>query len=200
MIKVNPIRLRGNWTAGFALDVHTIKSIPVGYDEYGHRVFDTQRSPIGELLYRLKYQADQSALPAIVEVASHFLKTRLSWNIDGSLNGIVPVPPSTPRNFQPVIAIAKGIGAQMNIQLYQNALKKIKATPALKNVFDYQKRLEVLNNVFAVNEQLQQKNVVLFDDLYRSGATLQVITRVLYEQGKVNNVYVLTLTKTRSKT
>ena len=41
------------------------------------------------------------------------------------------------------------------------------------------------------------KDVLLFDDLYRSGTTLKEITHMLYEQGKVKSVYIVTMTKTR---
>jgi predicted amidophosphoribosyltransferase len=79
-------------------------------------------------------------------------------------------------------------------------LIKVKETPELKNVYDYQKRLELLKDAFAAkNLLLKGKNVLLFDDLYRSGATLNAITRVLSEKGMVSKVYVLALTKTRSK-
>ena len=42
------------------------------------------------------------------------------------------------------------------------------------------------------------KNVLLFDDLFRSGATMNAITDVLLNQGQVTSVSVLTITKTRS--
>ena len=42
------------------------------------------------------------------------------------------------------------------------------------------------------------RNVLLFDDLYSTGSTLEVITRKLKEN-RVKNVYVLTLTKTRTR-
>jgi len=41
------------------------------------------------------------------------------------------------------------------------------------------------------------KAVLLFDDLFRSGATLNAVTRVLYEQGQCSDVYALALTRTR---
>ena len=44
MVTINPIELSGNWTQGYALDIHTINSTFIGYDEYGHEVFDTRRS------------------------------------------------------------------------------------------------------------------------------------------------------------
>ena len=39
-----PIRIFGNWKEGFAFDLHTISSVYLGDNEYGHPVFDTKRS------------------------------------------------------------------------------------------------------------------------------------------------------------
>ncbi len=33
MVTINPIKLSGNWTEGYALDIHTIDSTFIGYDE-----------------------------------------------------------------------------------------------------------------------------------------------------------------------
>lgn len=41
------------------------------------------------------------------------------------------------------------------------------------------------------------KKVLLIDDLFRSGSTLNEIASVLYKDAGVQNVYVVTLTKTR---
>jgi hypothetical protein len=67
--KINPKPLRGVWTAGYALDFHTTRSVFAGHDEFGHRVFDTLRPPMGELLYRLKYGMDRSVVPEIARTA-----------------------------------------------------------------------------------------------------------------------------------
>jgi len=45
---------------------------------------------------------------------------------------------------------------------------------------------------------LSNQNILLVDDLYRSGSTLQVATELLYNNCNVKDVYVLTMTKTRS--
>jgi competence protein ComFC len=71
--KINPKTLRGPWAAGFALDVHTTGSTFLGHNAYGHPVFDTGRSPIGELVYRLKYRGDKDALREIVDTVAGFL-------------------------------------------------------------------------------------------------------------------------------
>lgn len=34
------------WKAGYAYSVHTIYSVYVGEDEYGHSMYDTKRTPM----------------------------------------------------------------------------------------------------------------------------------------------------------
>ena len=61
-VEIKPRTLRGPWNVGFALHIHTVSSTFLGQDSYGHNRFDTTRSPIGELLYQLKYKNDQTAI------------------------------------------------------------------------------------------------------------------------------------------
>lgn len=198
MVIINPIELSGNWTQGYALDIHTIDSTFIGYDEYGHEVFDTRRSEIGELLYRLKYKSDKTTLDEIIDTVANFLENR--WKIVDAVAAIIPVPPSKNRAFQPVLEITKSLSLRLKIPFHDDVLVKTKETPELKDVYEYEKRMELLKNAFDVgNNVLNGESILLLDDLYRSGATLNAITEILYKQGNVRNVYVLTLTKTRSK-
>ncbi|MDQ2088024.1 hypothetical protein RBH29_16465 [Herbivorax sp. ANBcel31] len=48
-----PIKIFGNWKDGYAIDLHSISSEYVGDNEYGYSTFDTTRSILGELLYKL---------------------------------------------------------------------------------------------------------------------------------------------------
>ena len=64
----------------------------------------------------------------------------------------------------------------------------------LKTMFKLRKSLE-----FSKDIDLSGKNVLLLDDLYRSGVTLETITDILYKKAGVKDVYVLTMTKSRSK-
>ena len=195
-VKINPKTLRGPWASGFALDVHTTGSTFLGHNEYGHPVFDTGRSPIGELLYRLKYRGDKAALAEIVETASEFLST--TWKLKTDL--LVPVPPSnTSRRNQPVIEVAAGLSERCGIPLCEACIKKVKSTAQLKDVFELAKRTEILHDAFAVDAtKTAGKTIVLFDDLFRSGATAGTISRLLASEGGAKAVYLLTLTRTRS--
>ena len=198
MAKINPQRISGNWTEGFVLDVHTLSSTFLGYDEFGHERFDTKRSELGELLFRLKSRADESALDDILQTVVEYLTK--SWQIVASLDLIIPMPPSNiSRPSQPVMKLARGVSSRTGVPISQDALVKIKETPQLKNVYDYHERTELLKDAFRAERSLVQgKSLLLLDDLYRSGATMNEASRVLRETGNAKMVYVLALTKTRS--
>ena len=184
--------LDGNWKAGWALDLHT-KSSTLLKD--GH--FDTTYTQIGEALNRLKYRNDYSQIDYLADAVISFLKTR---KVTPYLDVIIPVPPSKQREIQPVTAIAKKVAKALNIPIDTTFVIKTKDTSELKSIEDPSERKEILSNAFSVKD-LKYKNakVLLFDDLFRSGSTLQEITKVLYNNAKVGNVYVVTLTKTRTK-
>lgn len=199
MIIINPRKVFGNWFEGYTLDLHTISSTFLGYDEFGHEVFDTKRSDLGELLYKLKYKQNKNVLVDIIEVSVNFLIN--DWRINDIIDGIIPMPPSrTHRKLQPVIEISRGISVGLKIPLFENILRKDRERPELKKVFDYHERLEILKDNFIINDGpalIKGKQVLLFDDLFRSGATLNAVTEVIYREGKAQKVYVLALTRTR---
>ena len=187
------IDLEGNWKAGWAIELHTISSTLLDNGK-----FYTEYTETGEALKKLKYYNDSLQIPILAEKAVSFLKTRL---VKPYLNVILPVPPSNiDRTIQPVFEIAKKIGDSLKILVDFDYLKKTKETEQLKDISDPHDREKLLNDVFDIKDlRYKNKKVLLFDDLYRSGATLREITRILYEKGRVQNVYILTLTKTRIK-
>ncbi len=195
MVTINPMRVPGSWRQGYVLDYHTLGSDFLGYNEYGHPMFDTKRSEVGELLYNLKYRGNRSVLDTIADTAVGFLQT---WN--PKVDIIVPVPPTrTNRPYQPVTEIATALGARLNVLVRAGYVIKTKVTPELESVYDYNARLALLENAFSIQDQsLKGKSILLFDDLYRSGATLTAITNLLYSEAKVVDVHVFALTRTRS--
>ena len=175
--------LYGNWKGGWALDQHM--------DQW------PGRTTIGEMLYQLKYNKDKNKIEPLAEEICKFMKTRLvtKW-----LSTIIPVPPSdTEREFQPVIEVAKSIGKKLKIDVCNDCVLKTKKTSFLKNMTMEEKE-KLLNGIFEVKSNLiKNKKVLLFDDIFQTGSTLKEITKVLYSKGQVGNVYVLTVTKTTTK-
>jgi competence protein ComFC len=193
ILQTNPIRLKGPWVDGYALDEHTISSRFVGFDDVGDPVFNTKRTVMGEALHRLKYRENQDYLQPLAGTTALFLN-HMNWPLDC----IIPVPPSRQRTIQPVIELAEIIGHGLSLPVKSTAMSKVRTTPELKNVYTYAERLRVLTGVYMLNERLDGQVVLLFDDLYRSGATLEALSRLLYRH-QVGAIYVLTLTKTRKK-
>lgn len=199
MTEIHPVELKGIWAKGYALDMHTLSSDYIGDNEFGHPMFETEYSPMGGLVKQIKYRSDLSVLDEITKTAVGFLKNQ--WQILPSLNIILPIPPSNmQRSYQPVMVIADKISEMTNVPISGNTLIKTRPTPELKDEFDSEKRKQLLSEVFRVkNQNTAGKNVLLFDDLFRSGITVNMAAEVLYNEGKVNNVFLLTLTKTRVK-
>jgi predicted amidophosphoribosyltransferase len=194
-VRIHPKTLQGPWTQGFALDVHTTRSTFLGHNEYGREVYDTERSQIGELLYRLKYRGDREALREIVDTAAGFLMG--VWKLQADI--LVPVPPSnTARKNQPVMEVAASLSDRCHIPLRAACVTKVRNTAQLKNVFELAKRTELLRDAFAVDRDVAAgQRILVFDDLYRSGATAGTISRLLTSEGGAEAVYLLTLTQTR---
>ncbi len=194
MIEIHPKEIKGSWDQGYVLDVHTVSSTMIGYNEFGHPEFDTVRSQLGELVYRLKYKGDKGVIPPVVETILGFVN---GWGIHPDV--IVPVPPSKlQRSFQPVIELAEELAQSLKKPLNMTSLKKTKTTQQMKDVGDFSARVATLEAAFTSDRGLEGKGVLLFDDLFQSGATMNVAARTLKEQGAVKSVYALALTRTRN--
>lgn len=187
---MNIQELHGNWKAGWALDLHTIKSVSLGD---GH--FDTTYTEVGYALNHLKYHQDYSQIDVLANATIKFMQTRM---VTPYLNVILPTPPSVSRQIQPVEAIAEKISSSLSIPIDKEYLIKNHNTEQLKGVDDQAERQKILDGSFTVPDtRYKNRKVLLFDDLFRSGTTLKEITKTLYNVGKVQNIYVVTLTKTR---
>jgi len=194
MVEINPTRIPGRWSNGYTLDLHTTSSGLAGRDGYGHPQFASKRSELGELLYRLKFRGDKSVVSEIAEVVGTFAESYLP-----KMDLIVPVPPSTPRKEQPVILLANAIGDRIDIPVFEDCVWKVRETSQLKNVFDFDERSRLLDGAFEIDRSVAKgKTVLLFDDLYRSGATLNAVNSLLYDRGGAKDVLALALTRTRS--
>ena len=188
-----PYKLMGNWKYGISFDLHTLASTYLGENEYGHPHFDNQRSEMGELVYRLKNKQDTSTVTGIVSLLD---------KIGGleNFDCIIPVPATNKdRPYQPVELVAAAICKRRGIKLLKNYLVN-DGGQQLKNITAPSARDELLRNALQIvgKTSIENKKVLLFDDIYRSGSTLKVATDLLYRKGKVKEVCVLTLTKTRS--
>jgi competence protein ComFC len=192
VIKLHPERVFGSWENGITLDVQTLESHHVSDDEFGQPKFETRRSELGQLLYQFKYQSNQSVLQDILTLTiNYFIESKLSFDL------VVPVPSS---NNSRIVTwqIASGLATGLSSTSSTTAIVKIKATDELKSVTDHDKRIELLSGAFTADSgQIGGKKILIVDDLFRSGATLEAVTQAAYYQGKAREVWVFAVTRTR---
>jgi predicted amidophosphoribosyltransferase len=187
--------LEGNWDAGFALHKHSLSSTYLGDNEAGRPQFETIRSEPGEALYRLKYQGDWAQVSLLAqEVATTLVP------LFAKIGFIVPMPPSKQRARQPVTEIARALGKLAGIPVFENLLVKspqADAAAQLKDLTGKDAKLAALVGRFTINDEITNEgiwNVLLLDDLFDTGASMESACAALRTYRKIRHVFVAALT------
>jgi competence protein ComFC len=111
---------------------------------------------------------------------------------------LIPVPPSSTRSFQPVLVLAKKLAEALRVKYFSDCITKVKDTPQLKNVSDADEHKKLLADAFVSDRsKVRGKSILLFDDLYRSGATMNEVSSSLQKSGRTDHIYALALTMKR---
>ncbi len=187
-MSLNPKSIRGNWSAGYVLDKHTISSEYVGENEFGHPIFETERSDLGQLLYELKYRHNKSKVHEIIEMIHPFVN---QWIESLDIDGIIAVPPSNKnRIYQPVDVISKELSSSLGIYYFKGFLSKNSNVQAKNDTSD------TTNSMVARKKFKRSVNVLILDDLFNTGTSLKEASRVVSNDPNVKNIYVLALTRT----
>jgi adenine/guanine phosphoribosyltransferase-like PRPP-binding protein len=176
----HPRPIKGNWHIGFALDFHS-----------SYKGTDWNRSGIGDLVYRLKYESDASVLSKLVEQTRNLFAAHPEMS---QFDFIVPVPSSAQREFSPVHEFCKALSANVNKPV-QPCVFKTRQTKPQKEMQTLPQKRDNVAGAFALNNVINGKSILLIDDLFDSGTTLEEITKVLF-RSKAAHVHVLTLTRT----
>ena len=189
---INPIELIGSWDEGYALDIHTISSTYLGDDVYGHPEFNNEYSEMGELLHLYKYRNVHNKLNNIIELVKPFIE---SWKAMQEVSFILPVPSTKVRIYQPAQEIASEIASLLRVGYSDEILLKVSSIESKGLSSENKKQIQgsIIKSIKATKEH----NMLLVDDLYKSGATLTECVRVLREDQLINKIFVLTMTKTR---
>jgi ComF family protein len=151
------------------------------------------RSPLIQVLARLKYGRDVSVAP----VLASFLLERLPMEPDHDL--LVPVPLHRDRlrwrGFNQAVALARAVGKSRGIAVESFVLQRMRATPPQVGLDAIGRRRNV-RGAFAIRqpELARDHRVLLVDDVMTTGATVHECARVLRRAGAVR-VDVLVLAR-----
>ena len=159
--------------------------IPKSFDR-NYPVFDYE-GEIKDSLYAFKYknQRDHADFYAgcIVKRYGSQLKEK-------GFDGIVPVPvhkkKKKSRGYNQAELIALSLGELLDITVYPDYLVRTEATDPQKELDD-KERMKNLKNAFNIGQNdVKLEKILLVDDIYTSGATMDACTRVLLASGVIS--------------
>lgn len=175
------------------LDAHVVSSEFIGYNDYGHPMFDSQRTELGQALYQLKYGSDRSRIVPIAETVAKFVA---SW--ESNIELIVPMPASTAAR-KTVAEICAKIASEMRVDFCEDCLSRPLASRQVKNLGSLaERRAEVAGRFVVLASRTAGRRVLLIDDLYQTGTTIAAASETLRVGGRAAAVFALALTYARS--
>jgi ComF family protein len=147
---------------------------------------------LSEAIQQFKYQRQLSTGKRLAELAAmHCPLTEQHYDL------IVPVPLHIERlrwrGFNQSLLLAQTIGRKNKSTVDPFLLERVRATTPQTQLNENERRTNV-RGAFAVSvpEQLQGKTVLLIDDVYTSGSTVNECARVLRHNGaEVVDVFTL---------
>jgi predicted amidophosphoribosyltransferase len=191
-VETNIKPIAGAFDSGYALDKHSVYSVPIGENEYGHMQFDTKRTEVGEAVYQLKYKQQHDRALALAEAVRDEIVPKFP-----KISLIIPMPASNPRQVQPVNLVAQELGRLLNVPVFEDILRKAPGGASLKNLTSREDKETALAGTITLNRQITSDgcwNALLLDDLFHTGASVDAASAVLRTYEKIRGIYVAALT------
>jgi ComF family protein len=140
---------------------------------------------ISKMIHKMKY----GYLKEMSLLFAYLILTHLQ-NVEKDISGysLVPVPLSDAkkrrRGFNQSEEIAKAIAGATSLPFFPDVLSKIKDNKAQAGL-NREERMENIKNCFAVKnkDKIENKKILLLDDVYTTGSTMDECARILKESG-----------------
>ncbi|MBU5676652.1 ComF family protein [Alkaliphilus sp. MSJ-5] len=167
-----------------------------GSHHYFHRAISVVKyeEDIKKLIYRFKYSSQTYLARLMGSMMAHKL------NQEGTaIDLILPVPlykgKERERGFNQATLLCKYIAKETNIPINIDVLIRVKNTKVMHNL-SKKERQENVNDAFKVLDEgvIMNKNILLVDDIFTTGATVNVCSRLLTTHG-AKSVTVLTFAR-----
>lgn len=180
-----PAELPGPWPCGMALGMHS---------ELGEE--GVVLTAAGELLDRLKYGGERRLVRGIARAMADVLRGKPGYR---EVQLVVHVPGSRREaGVEPPCDLARAVAGELRVPCLPRFIATNRRTLSQKDVTSWEEKKRNVQGAFRVRraELVRQRKVLLVDDVYDSGATLEEVWRMLMDAG-AREVVVATVTKTR---
>ena len=161
--------------------------------------------PVRESLYAIKYSNKREYLEYFADdIHQHLGSIIAQWKPQVVLPIPMHIRAKRRRGYNQAELLAKYLAKRVDLPVHMDVLKKVRKTANQKEL-DYRERLINLHGAFAVNTAyiedgiLPWNSVLLIDDIYTTGSTIQEAAKMLRCAG-VENIYFITLCIVSEKT
>lgn len=162
------------------------------YYEQGISIYE-YTDDIKQSLYRFKYHGKREYAAFYGRQAAACGKDDIArWGIDI----VIPVPmyaaKKRKRGYNQAELIARELASNLNLVCASGILIRSRKTTPMKELNDEQRRKNVEKAFFVEKNVVEYKKILLVDDIYTTGATIDSCAKALYEKG-ARKVYFLCL-------
>lgn len=148
---------------------------------------------VAPAIYRFKYGGRQEYAKVFGEELAFYLGDYIrSLKPDAFIP--VPMYPAKERRrgYNQATLLARALGEYMQVPVYDKMLQRVKNTRPLK-LLNPEERLNNLKKAFILVENgVKLSTIVIIDDIYTTGSTIDAVTKVFLEYG-VTRIYFVTL-------
>jgi len=159
---------------------------------------------VRNLIHQFKYQKWTRLSPIFKNILEKYLKNiKITENQDLFFENFIIIPMPLHKNreeergFNQASLLAEIISNILQLPVISGAFLRIKETAPQAKIKDWQKRKENLENSFftAMPEKIKNKNIILVDDIFTSGATMNEAAKTLKKSG-AKKIIAFVLAKT----
>lgn len=176
--------------------LNTGKSVDYGLAAMGYGLYERR------LIFNLKYDGDTYLAPIIADILYDCIYSMVAKGEHCPLimaDVIIPVPVHKnklkERGFNQTEKIAKHLGRKLSMEVDAKTLLRVKETKKQRALSAEDRKLN-LEQAFQINLQkkraINNKKVILLDDIYTTGATVNSCAELLKAEG-AEKIYALTL-------
>lgn len=159
--------------------------------QYGFALYDYQS--VQNSIFRFKYQkrAEYSRYYGY-DMCKNLWDEIKAMQADA----IIPIPLHREREkirgYNQAQEIARVISEIMDIPMYANLVKRVKNTVPQKKLDEFERQNNLKNAFHIQADDVKLKRVILVDDIYTTGSTIDAVSKELRRHG-VGEIYFLTL-------
>lgn len=151
------------------------------------------KDEVKKSLYRFKYQNKREYAEVYAEEILRLHQVLIeSWKADA----IIPIPihplKAKERGFNQAEVLARYLSKRLNIPIYTDLVLRLKDTLPQKELNDIERRNNLSKAFGVANRGATLGNVILIDDIYTTGATINAVSKVLLH-GHASQVFFISI-------